>query len=240
MKKPPFINNEIYHVYNRGVEKRNVFLEKRDYFRFISCLREFNDINPALPSNIRYLIRNPSQITQDRLEVQLPNMNAHSAEPLVEILAFCLMPNHYHLLVRQLLDDGVPKFMQKLGTGYTNYFNQKNKRVGSLFQGRFKAILVEKEEHLRYLPLYIHLNPLDLIAPEWREDELKNQSSAIEYLESYRWTSYLDYIGTKNFPNVINKEALFNILGGDRNLKNQTEDFIKTFKSVDLQDLILE
>jgi len=234
MKKPPFITDEIYHIYNRGVEKRNIFLDKTDHFRFINSLAEFNDIYPALPSNVRYLIRNPSQITPDCLEAKLPN----NREPLVKILAFCLMPNHYHLLIRQSRDDGISKFMHKLGTGYTNYFNQKNKRVGSLFQGPFKAILIEKEEHFRYLPLYIHLNPLDLITPEWREKEVKNFNKAMEFLESYRWSSYLDYTGKDNFPSVINKEFLSSIF--EKNLKNQIKDFIKSTSAEEIKDLILE
>ncbi|HEY4504229.1 MAG TPA: transposase [Candidatus Paceibacterota bacterium] len=125
-------------------------------------------------------------------------------EKLVEILTFCLMPNHYHLLIRQIQEKGIVRFMQKLGTSYTNYFNLKNNRVGPLFQGRFKAILVQKDEHLRHLYNYIHLNPLDLFAPEWRENKLNNQNGVLEFLGNYRWSSYLDYVGKKNFPSIIN------------------------------------
>src|SRR3989344_1819754 len=134
------------------------------------------------------------------MEVQLPYMR----EKLVEILTFCLMPNHYHLLIRQIQEKGIVRFMQKLGTSYTNYFNLKNNRVGPLFQGRFKAILVQKDEHLRHLYNYIHLNPLDLFAPEWRENKLNNQNGVLEFLGNYRWSSYLDYVGKKNFPSIIN------------------------------------
>ena len=175
MKKPQFVNNQIYHLYNRGVEKRKVFLDDGDHFRFIHDLSEFNDIEPALPSNIQFSLRRPSQFTSQCLEVEPLNIGKEgSKKPLIEILAFCLMPNHYHLLVRQLIDNGITRFMQKLGTGYTMYFNQKNKRVGSLFQGRFKAVPIENERHFLYIPYYIHLNPLGLIEPEWQEKKLKN------------------------------------------------------------------
>ena len=134
MKKPPFINNEVYHVYNRGVEKRLIFSDDKDRFRFIHNLYEMNNSLPVL--NSKYWLAKKDH----NMEVRLPYIR----DGLVEILAFCLMPNHYHLLLRQAQDKGIVKFMQKLGTAYTNYFNIKNERVGPLFQGRFKAVLSKK------------------------------------------------------------------------------------------------
>lgn len=99
MLKPAFVNNEIYHVYNRGVEKRDIFLDKKDYFRFINCLMEFNDSRSATPSNIRYALRNPSKATSQSIEDRLDVRHLNDKNPLVEILAFCLMPNHYHILL---------------------------------------------------------------------------------------------------------------------------------------------
>lgn len=154
MKKPQFIENEIYHIYNRGVEKRNIFTEDKDYFRFVHDLFEFNDENPA--SNMTYYF-NPKS-----MEVQPPYLKKEKnpRKLLVEILVFCLMPNHFHLLLRQKQKNGIVKFMQKLGTGYTMYFNKKNERVGGLFQERFKAVVVKDEEHFIHLPFYIHTNPI--------------------------------------------------------------------------------
>ncbi len=241
MNKPRFINDKIYHIYNRGVEKRDVFLTNRDRFRFINNLIEFNDTKPVPPSNVRYTTRHPKTVTSQCLEVQLLNIGARSAkEPLVEILAFCLMPNHYHLLVRQLTSNGVTKFMQKIGTGYTNYFNQKDKRVGSLFQGRFKAVAITNEEHFTYLPLYIHLNPLDLVAPKWREKKITNLKEALSFLENYRWSSYLDYIGKKNFPLATQKEFLLKIFGDIKTIKQNTIDFITDLNLEEIRDYTLE
>ena len=241
MKKPKFTNGGIYHIYNRGVEKRDIFLIVQDYFRFINNLIEFNDTKSVLPSNVRYLIRNPKTITPHCLEVQLlNNKSKRGKEPLIEILAFCLMPNHYHLLVRQLVDNGIVKFMQKIGTGYTNYFNQKNVRVGPLFQGRFKAVVIDKEEYFKYLPLYIHLNPFDLIAPEWREYKLNNPKRMLSFLEKYRWSSYLDYIGKSNFPLVTRREFLLEVSGGLKNFKKNTADFITALNLKEIQNLTLE
>lgn len=243
MQKPKLVTDEIYHLYNRGVEKREIFLDKQDHFRFINCLAEFNDTNFALPSNIRYLLRNPSQADsrclEDCLGVQLLN-NGRIKSPLVDILAFCLMPNHYHLLVRQLADKGISRFMQKLGTGYTNYFNLKNKRVGSLFQGRFKAVLADKEDHFRYLTLYIHLNPLDIVTPEWRVGKVKDTAKALGFLKDYRWSSYHDYIGKNNFPLVTRRDFISSIFDGPKNFKEYTENFINTPDCKSREDLILE
>lgn len=222
MKKPQFINNETYHIYNRGVEKRNIFLNNKDYFRFIHDLFEFNDENPAL--NTGYYFNHQT------MEVELRYIEQKERNPrklLVEISAFCLMPNHYHLLLRQKKDKGIVRFMQKLGTGYTNYFNRKHERVGGLFQGRFKAIHVNKQEYFDYLLYYIHFNPLGLIEPEWQEGEIENYQKAIKLLSSYRWSSHLDYIGKKNFPSVTQRELLLNILGGEKNYEQNIKKWLK-------------
>lgn len=193
MHQPQFANNELYHIYNRGVEKRTIFLNRKDYTRFTDNLFVFNDLAPAL--NLGYTLEKQAiDYTRPR-EIQ------------VEILAFSLLPNHFHLLLRQKVDGGITKFMRKLGTGYTNYFNKKYSRVGPLFQGIFKSVLIKKQTHLMYIPHYIHLNPLDLIIPEWRNKNLKDKEKALNFLDSYRWSSYLDYIGKSNFPNIINKDS---------------------------------
>ncbi len=233
MKRPAFTNNQIYHVYNRGVDKRKVFLDEQDYFRFIHDLFEFNDEAPAL--NIYYKL-----LTSQSYEVELRKIGrGKGAERkrrklLVEILAFCLMPNHYHLLVRQRADKGVVNFMQKLGTGYTNYFNKKNKRAGVLFQGKFKAILVNQESHFIHLPHYIHLNPLDLEMPEWREKEIRNYKGAMKFLVNYRWSSFPDYIGRKNFPSVTQREFLSQFFNGPAQYR---KDALNWLKEIDLEEI---
>ncbi len=127
--------------------------------------------------------------------------------------------------------------MQKLGTGYTNYFNKKYERVGSLFQGRFKALHVNKEDYLDYLLYYIHFNPLDLFEPEWREEKIKNYQKAIEFLNSYLWSSHLDYIDKKNFPSVTQREFLLNTLGGEKNYQQNIEKWLEEIvKRKDIED----
>ena len=218
MQKPRFVENQIYHIYNRGVEKRKIFLDDRDYFRFIHDLFEFNDENSVF--NVAYYFDSKSK-----------NIKSHHLEKerrprklLVEILIFTLMPNHFHLLLRQKKENGIVKFMQKLGTGYTNYFNKKYERVGGLFQGRFKAVLIGEEAHFIHLPFYIHTNPLNLIYGSSTSIDWKKQK---EFLENYRWSSYLDYIGKRNFPSLTSREFLLEFWGGEIKYHNETEKWLR-------------
>jgi len=218
MRKPRFIENQIYHIYNRGVEKRNIFLNDKDYFRFIHDLFEFND--EELTFNVAYYFNSRSQ----EIKFQYLEKERKPRKLLVEILVFTLMPNHFHLLLRQKKEKGIVKFMQKLGTGYTNYFNKKYERVGGLFQGRFKAALVNKEAHFIHLPYYIHTNPLDLIYGSSTPIDWKKQ---MDFLENYRWSSYLDYIGKKNFPSITSREFLLEFLGGEKEYKKTIQNWLK-------------
>jgi len=232
MKRPPFINSHIYHIYNRGVEKRRVFLDDQDRFRFIHDLYEFNNEDPAI--NINYWFQRKQS---KYMEVRLPYIR-EKRKLLVEILAWCLMPNHYHLLLRQRIDNGLVLFMQKLGTGYTNYFNQKYQRVGPLFQGKFKAVLVENDNYLMHLSRYIHLNPVELIEPNWKMGGIKNFKKADKFLEKYRYSSYLDYIGKKNFPSVTQRDFINNYFDNFREYKKFMEEYISLDE--DIKSLTLD
>ncbi len=223
-------NNEIYHVYNRGVEKRDVFINGKDYLRFIHDLHEFNNIFPAENS---YYLKNKS------FEVGLRKTN-RKRELLVEIYAFCLMPNHFHLMLRQYVEGGITEFMRKIGTGYTNYFNQKYERVGSLFQGKYKLVRLDRQAYFFHLPNYIHLNPLGIGSVEWQNDVTKNLEKAMEFLESYKWSSFLDYIGNKNFPSVINKDFLTKVLGSPSQYKKEVKRWLKEINLVKIEKYILE
>lgn len=193
MPRPTFTNNHFYHIYNRGVEKRKIFMSDADYTRFIHGLFEFNSFNPTF--NIRRAI---SKHVRSRT----------SNKALVDIVSFCLMPNHFHLLVMQRETGGVSKFMQKLGTGYTNYFNIKNKRSGALLQGKFKAIAVQNDTYLTHLSRYIHLNPLDLTESRWKENGISNLTKAKNSLETYKWSSYGDYAGKPRYAETLTQDFL--------------------------------
>lgn len=134
------------------------------------------------------------------------------------------MPNHFHLLLRQLVDGGISLFMRKLG-GYPLYFNKKYNREGPLFQGRFKAVNIKTDAQSTAVVSYIHLNCIELAEPKWKE-KIFNPLAAIKFLESYRWSSYLDYIEIKNFPSVINKNFLTEVIGEPKEFKKMTEEDI--------------
>lgn len=206
IKRPPLITNEIYHVVMRGVEKRIIFPQEEDYFRFIHDLFEFND-EDAVVSTYRFYVN-----TTRTVPVELKRRKKRKL--LVEILAFCLMPNHFHLLLRQIKEQGISKFMRKLG-GYATYINKKYSREGHLYQGRFRAVHIKDENQLKNGFVYVHANPIDLIETGWKEEGIKDPQKAIKFLENYRWSSYPDYTGKKNFPSVTNRELLNNILGNE-------------------------
>ncbi|OHA53346.1 MAG: hypothetical protein A3A30_02410 [Candidatus Terrybacteria bacterium RIFCSPLOWO2_01_FULL_48_14] len=207
MRKEVLATNELYHVYNRGVEKRKVFLDQKDLFRALHSIFELN--NAELVANSGYHCSNKDIAESERKPRKL----------LVEIIAFCLMPNHFHFLLRQLRDNGISLFMQKFGTGYAQYFNKKHDRSGTLFEGRFRAIHVTDDEYLLHLSRYIHLNPVELAFPGWKEKGIENTQKLETFLNTYRWSSYLDYIGTKNFPSVTQREFLLGYFKNPREYK---------------------
>ncbi len=227
MRKVQFANGYYYHVYNRGVDKRKIFLGRQHYYRFLHGLYEFNNQKATINFNWRFNYQSPASIVEKGREL------------LVDIICFSLMSNHFHLILRQVTEGGISKFMQKLGTGYAKYFNQTYQRTGALFEGRFKAILIEKEEYLVHLSRYIHLNCVELIEPTWKEKGIKNWKSAKKFLDQYKWSSYLDYVGRHNFPSVINKEFLLSYFGSEENYRKFTNSWLRKDEDL-ISDLLLE
>lgn len=192
MRKTIFSTNCYYHIYNRGVEKRAIFQEIRDYERFLLGLEEFNTSDPIHIAT-------------------LPNNEARPRKKLVDIICFCLMPNHYHLIIKQAIDSGVTQFMHKLGTGYAMYFNKRWERKGILFEGKFKAKIIQSDEYLMHLSRYIHLNPLNIIEPHWREKKLSDIIKASKFLKGYRWSSYPIYT-KRTTSSIISLENIEKVL----------------------------
>lgn len=145
-RKQPLLNNQYYHIYNRGVDKRDIFLDKMDIRRFVESINEFNQVNAIVSlSNLR----------KNKIEIGVKPL---SGKPLVSIIVYCLNPNHFHFILKQLEDGGISKFMQKLQGGYTSYFNVKNSRSGSLFQGTFKAQYIGDENYFNKTLGYVNKN----------------------------------------------------------------------------------
>jgi putative transposase len=225
---------EIYHVLNRGVDKRKIFLDEEDYLRFIHDLYEFNDEEPA--EKVYYYFNKYKYEDVGRHHIE----RKRRRKRIVDLLVFCLMPNHYHLLLVPKKPEYLTLFMKKLNGGYAKYFNEKYQRAGTLFERRFKRILIKREEHFIHIPYYIHCNPLDLEYPEWRNRELKNPREAIKFLEKYRWSSHLDYLGIKNFPSVTQREFLLNVFEGEKGYKEAIENWLKSFDLSEIKQWTLE
>jgi putative transposase len=202
MRKTEFANGEYYHIYNRGVDKREVFLDGKDYLRFLVGMREFNQ-KEAIGSLFHL----------DNKRKHLKALSASSLRHLVPsglvtIICYCLNPNHFHFILRQEMDNGISKFMHKLGMGYTNYFNKKHNRSGSLFQGPFKSISIDSNEYLLHLSVYVNANYA-----------IHNYSE-----KDWPYSSYLDYTG-KREGKLCAKET---ILGQFDNNFLEYNKFIRT------------
>ncbi|KKT62318.1 MAG: Transposase [Candidatus Giovannonibacteria bacterium GW2011_GWC2_44_9] len=206
MRKTIFANGEYYHIYNRGVDKRGVFMDKFDFERFLQSIEEFNSEDP-----IGSIYEN--SFIKDQIKSK--------KKKLVRIICYCLNPNHYHFIIGQLVGRGIEKFMHKLGLGYTQYFNLKHHRSGALFQGPFKAIHIDSNEYLLHLSAYVNLNfkvhkfKLGDLVPKWRSswdeyvneqrgaglckrdvilDQFKNRAEYKKFAES----SLIDILGRKD------------------------------------------
>lgn len=194
-RKVTFAPGEFYHVYNRGTDKRDIFLDRRDYERFVELLYVCNSTEAV---RLRDLHRGSNSVFQLERE-----------QTLVAIGAYCLMPNHFHILLTPVADDGVARFMSKLGTSYSMYFNKKYERSGSLFQGRFKARMVVSDEYMKYLYAYIHLNPVKLIDSKWKEEGVKDFDTTMKYLNQYRYSSLQKYLNWSREEDSLIEETLF-------------------------------
>lgn len=232
-----FIIGDIYHLFNRGVEKRQIFMDESDRFRFVFCLYECNDANFVIMRNrINDRLFRKNYIGDTY--VNLPAFQT-KREMLVEIIAFVLMPNHYHLVVRPLVEGGVSLFMKKLSNSYTGYFNDKYERkgMGALFQGAFKAVRVEGDGQFLHLAEYLFANPVEIIDPEWKDRGAQDIKKAIEFVNNYKWSSYFDSIGIDNFPSVTARDFLWQVFGGKdgisagpQNVGQYVEEWIKNKK----------
>ena len=159
-----FIANSYYHLYNRGVEKRTIFTDDQDYKVMLSYLKHYLSPPPPHPTHQKPNTYQTSNYFQD-----------------IELACFCLMPNHYHFLIKQIPQNGITRFARSLFTRYTQYFNKRHQRTGSLFGSNYKAALIQSDEYLLHLSRYIHLNP---------------NSHAQSLTQAY--SSYSDFLGLRH------------------------------------------
>ncbi len=155
-------------------------------------------------------------------------------------MADCLMPNHYHLLVEEINDGGISRFMHKLGTGYTMYFNKKHKRVGSLFQGSYKAVAVADLLQLERLLAYINvINPGHLVEPRLKEEGVKSSKKIMSFAKDYLWSTHQEYLG-KRESIIIDKGILGDIFSDPNDYRKFMATTLEEKKFEDIDDIILE
>lgn len=184
--RSPFALGEWYHCYNRGFEKNSVFRSSEEYERFLIYMFVSNSTERLRVSDIP---------TTD-LHGIYANIHQNNTEPLVEIGAYSLMPNHVHFLVKEIREGGIASYMQRVFTGYTMYFNNKHQRTGSLFSGTFKSKHVFDDRYLKQVLPYILLNPAELFEPDWEYGFSSTQSISKKLLE-YPYSSLIDFIGSE-------------------------------------------
>jgi len=213
MRKTIFANGEFYHIFNRGVDKRDIFSDQSDLQRFFQSMNEFNTIDPI------------GSIFENRFKDQNNNQLGRQASKLVNFVAYCLNPNHFHFILEQIENNGIEKFLHRLGTGYSKYFNNRYKRSGALFQGKFKSIHVDSNEYLLHLSVYVNLND--------KQDSLGRLASK---LSKSSWDEYLgkgdpcEYFCEKNiilgqFPSIDDYEKFaLGSLEGIKQRKQQEKE----------------
>lgn len=187
-RKIPLINNQIYHIYNRGINKKPIFLDIRDYKRAIEIIKFYRYTKPSLKYS-KYL-----SLSLDKRDDFLKELKKHS--PNVTLHGFCFMPNHFHFLLEQIIDNGISTFMSNFQNSYTRYFNTKRNGIGPLLQGQFKAVYIEDDNQLLHVHRYIHLNPYSSFIVKKISD-----------LKTYPWSSFPEYSGESN-AKICNTEKI--------------------------------
>lgn len=199
----PLVTDQFYHLINCGTGAIPIFKDKHDYQKFLQVMLYYQNVNPPLRF-AKFM-----QLNRDQRNSFLNDLK-QKKEFLVEIITYCLMPNHFHLLIKQIKDSGIHQFMRKLQDSYSRHFNLKYKRRGGLFEGRFKAVHIGNEAQLLHLNRYIHLNPYSAYL-------IKNFSE----LETYPYSSFGEYLGNRE-DEICQKEAISNCFSKG----NKYKDFV--------------
>jgi len=221
-RKTPFVPENYYHIYNRGIDKRIIFKSIYDYQRFIMLLYVANSQDPI---RLDDLINKSHKSYQEIFKIERD-------KPLVSIGAWGLMTNHFHIVLREEVRGGISKFTKKFGTGYSMYFNIKYERAGGLFGGPFKSKYISDDLYLKHLFGYIHLNSLDIKFSGWEKlVDKKHPKEWKDFLKNYPYSSYKDYIGIERPEgNILNKDVFPDYFSE----KNSFENFIDSYLSFNL------
>ena len=189
-RRTPLALGETYHCYSRGIDRRITFQDEADYERFLQALYICNDVASFSQKHL-------SEIDYRTV------LNLDRGKPLVSIIAYCLMPNHYHLVLREVTEGGITRFMHKVGTMYTMYFNAKNERIGGLFVKPFRSKHIDDDSYLQRLVPYVHLNPAELFEPGWKDGRVVDRPGLSTKLKNYRYSSLPEYDGSQRLESRI-------------------------------------
>jgi putative transposase len=237
-QRPKLVNDEYYHVVVRAVGDTVVFVDESDFYRGIFSIYEFNNSEPVEIWE-RRRARNIFKKNVGRLTSHISEY-PDERDRLVDVLVFSFMPNHLHLILKQLKDNGITEFMKKVNGGYAKYFNEKYQRIGHLFN-KFRAVHIKDDNQLRNAFVYVHTNLISLIEPGWKEKGINNPDKVIEFLENNKRHSYVDYIGKKAFPSVTQRDFFLEFMGGLEGCKAGIDDWVKYKKeSKNFDEIVLE
>jgi putative transposase len=221
MRKTEFAIGEFYHIFNRGVDKRKIFQDESDFRRFWQSLILLNDERSGLMLSWRNCKRDRPSIDFKTFAQQ---ESGSDRKPLVDIISYCLNSNHFHFILKQSADDGIRKFMHKVGTSYANYFNERYDRTGALFEGRFKSIHVKNDSRLLYLSAYVNCN-----------SEVHGIAKAIDY----KWCSFSEYVGKKG-ETICSKKIILEQFHSRKDYREYAREVVKEArrKKEDEKDII--
>ncbi len=223
-RKTSLANSEFYHIYNRGNSRQKIFFDDGDYQRFIKLLFICNSIKQV---NFR----------DDIIEKKIDAWDFDRGETIVSIGAWVLMPNHFHIYITFTSpeeglrgENNISIFMRKLCTAYSKYINTKYNRTGSLFEGKFKSVHITDDVQAKYLFSYIHLNPVKLFQKDWKEVGIKNKDEAIKFLDTYKWSSYKDYLEGDRVENkILDRKSFPKYFSTKKDFQNEIFEWFQTF-----------
>ncbi|MCK5027652.1 MAG: transposase [Candidatus Pacebacteria bacterium] len=207
-KKTQLVNGEYYHVYNRGVDKRMIFQDEKDYFKFLRNLKDFN--------NNSYYEQRIKELRPKIYKIKERGSFILDKEKTVSIVAYSLLPNHFHLILKQLTDKGISNFMHKIGTSFTNHFNKKHDRSGYLFQGPYKAVHINNDDYLLWLSGYINSNV---------------EIHGIEKAENYKWSSYDTFLGKRKNKLLGDIDIVLSRFKNSKEYENYVDGVIEQSKN---------
>lgn len=217
MRHHDFATDNYYHIYNRGVDRRDIFMDDHDRRRFLESFTVLN--NARRPANIRLN------------QVHLP------VEPYVLLTSYCLMPNHFHLVLRQSTNAGISEFMQRWLNSYTKYFNHRHGRKGRLFESVYQSVPIENDAQLLHATRYVHMNPLSIIEPGWKDFGIRKTEAAISYIREYQWSSYRRYIG-RSASKIVTDHSVLHTMAPNE-YQQFVEEYVKGVLTPGVRKIIL-